>query len=113
MCAHVAGEKKAEEIVVLNVGELVPITDYFVIATVQNRRQMRAVSDEIRQRIKAAAHGVPHTEGEGDQRWLLLDYGSVVVHLFDRESRGYYDLDSLWADASRIAWADQAMTMSG
>ncbi|MFO0981196.1 MAG: ribosome silencing factor [Planctomycetota bacterium] len=113
MCAHVADDKKAEDIVVLSVGELVPITDYFVIATVQNGRQMRAVTDEIRQRLKVFGRGAPHAEGEGGERWQLLDYGSVVVHLFDRESRGYYDLDSLWADAAKIAWRDEAMTMSG
>jgi ribosome-associated protein len=113
LCAHAAEEKKAEDIVVLAVGQLVPITDFFVIATVQNSRQMKAVSEEIRTRLKLFASALPHSEGVGDQRWRLLDYGTVVVHLFDPESRSYYDLDSLWADAQRVTWRTEAVSITG
>ena len=101
-CARIAFDKKASGILILEVRDLTGIADYFVMATARNRRQLKAVADQIRVDLKQ--EGVHHvqTEGRGSDRWVLLDYGSVVVHLFDAQTRSYYDLESLWADAPRV-----------
>ena len=101
-CARIAADKKASGILILEVRDLTGIADYFVMATARNRRQLKAVADQIRVDLKE--QGVHHvqTEGRGSDRWVLLDYGPVVVHLFDARTRSYYDLESLWADAPRV-----------
>ena len=84
-------------------GDRLAIADYFVLATVNNRRQARAVRDAIRVGLKEQGFGVPDTASEDPEgRWSLYDYGGVVVHLFDDEGRDYFDLDSMWADVPSI-----------
>jgi ribosome-associated protein len=101
-CARIAADKRATDLLILQIGDLLGIADYFVLATARNRRQIKAISNQIRVDLKV--HGVRdlHTEGVGTERWVLLDYGSVVVHLFEPDTRAFYDLEALWADAPRI-----------
>ena len=82
------------------------MADYFVLGTARNKRQMKAILEGIRVGLKS--HGVRdlHTEGYKSDRWALLDYGAVVVHVFDPEARSFYDLESLWADAPRVPMDD-------
>lgn len=101
-CARIAAEKKATDLLILEVGDLLGIADYFVFATARNARQLKAISNQIRVDLKALDVRDLHTEGVGTERWVLLDYGFVVVHLFDAETRAFYDLESLWADAPRV-----------
>jgi ribosome silencing factor RsfS/YbeB/iojap len=95
--AHLALDRKAREVKLVFVGDRLGIADYFVLATVNNRRQARAVRDAVRVGLKELGHGVPVTASEDPEgRWSLYDYGGVVLHLFDDEGREYFDLDSLW-----------------
>lgn len=111
--ARVADENRGRDIVVLDLRELTSMFDYFVLATGTSRRQLHAISDEIdrilQQDLKDQRLGV---EGYGDSRWILLDYGDVVVHLFDEETRAYYRLEDLWAQAKRVRFEPRAAESS-
>ncbi len=106
LCARVCDDKKGEEIRVLDVSRALPILDYFVIATGKNRRHLRALADEVRKAARERG-ARPRSEegGDGAGRWLLLDLGDVIVHFFDPETRRFYDIEALWADAPRVDWA--------
>ena len=100
--AELAGERHCADIVVLDLRKVTDITDYFVIATGTSDRQMRSVADEIAGQAKP--QGFPLFGRAGYERgsWVLLDFVDVVVHIFDKQSRGYYDLEMLWGDAKRL-----------
>lgn len=113
--AKTAEENRGESIVVLDLRELTPVFDYFVIATGSSRRQLHAISEEIDHRLEDdlgdKRMGI---EGYSESRWILLDYGSIVIHLLDAETREYYALEELWAGAPRVPlpW-DDASSDSG
>jgi ribosome-associated protein len=98
-------EKQAEEIVLLDIHELTSIADYFVIATVDNERQAKAIEDDLLQRLKIEQNirplGLEGVENRGGG-WALLDYGDVIVHLMTRDAREYYNLEELWAKANVV-----------
>ena len=100
--AKVATERHCSEIAVLDLRDMSPATDYFVIATGTSDRQMRTVADEISDVAKE--HGMQRfgRAGYEQARWILLDYVDVVIHIFDSEYRNYYDLELLWGDAERL-----------
>lgn len=105
--ARAAEEKKATSTVVLEVGPILAITDAFVITSANNQRLVKTIADEVERQVKAAGGPSPlRIEGLDDARWVLLDYGDFVVHVFLDEVREYYDLERLWADAERIDWED-------
>jgi ribosome-associated protein len=109
LCARLAVDRQARDVRLLFVGESLGIAEYFVLATVNNRRQARAIRDAIRVGLRQAGAGVPARSSEDpDGRWSLYDYGSVVVHVFDDEGRGYFDLDRLWNDAPEVPFEDAA-----
>ena len=101
--ARVIEETRGKDIRVLDLRAVTEVFDYFVIATGSSRRQMHAVSDEIERIVKAnwgdEKRGI---EGYNESRWIVLDYGDVVVQLFDADSRDYWDLEHLWGDAKRV-----------
>ena len=98
--AQVALDNRGQNVMVLDVSKQTAIFDYFVIATGTSRRQLHAIADEIDDRLqKDLGDRRLGVEGFDESRWIVLDYGNVVVHLFDDEMREYYDLESLWADA--------------
>ena len=100
IAARAADEKKATDIMVQEVRELIGVTDYFVIATASNNRQVEAIIDEIEDKLREEAHLKPlHRENTKDGSWELLDYGHVVVHVFQPETREHYRLEDLWNDA--------------
>ena len=105
IAAAAASAKKGEGIVALDVGDILSITDAFVITSATNTRQVRTIVDEIEKAMKEHA-SVPPTSVEGldDATWVLLDYGDIVVHVFLDETRAYYELERLWADAPGIDW---------
>lgn len=88
--------------VILDVGDLLGITEYFVIVSTSNPRQLDAVLDEVQRVLKLDGHAPLRREGTADEGWAVLDYGDVVVHLFTEAQRDYYDLERLWADAPRV-----------
>lgn len=107
--AHTADDNRGRDILVLDVRELTPMFDYFVIATGTSRRQLHAISDEIARTLRNQ-YGQSRLgmEGYEGSRWILLDYGDVVVHLFDEEARGYYELEHLWSAAKRVPFEPAA-----
>jgi ribosome-associated protein len=103
LTARIAAETRGSEILILDLRELTPVVDYFVIATGSSRRQMHAMADEIEKVVKHDLHDRKRgAEGYEEGRWIVLDYGDVMVHLFDPEARGYWDLEGLWSDAARV-----------
>lgn len=104
--ARVAQDNRGQEIVILDVRQATPICDYFVLATGTSRRQLHAISEEIDQKLeKELGDRRLSREGYDDSQWILLDYGNIVVHLFDEKTRGFYDLEGLWADGERVEWS--------
>ncbi|MBA4370699.1 MAG: ribosome silencing factor [Coriobacteriaceae bacterium] len=102
LAAEAAAEKKAGDIVVLGVAELLVVTDYFVIATGNTDRQVKAIADEVVERLKTAGLRPVGIEGEREARWILVDFIDVVVHVFRPEQREFYRLEKLWSDAERV-----------
>jgi ribosome-associated protein len=99
---NAAGEKKAIGITVLDLRGVATFTDFFIIATGANRRQMQAITDEVVEQLKK--HGTPAARVEGYQtaEWILVDYGDFIVHVFDEKARRFYDLEYLWREAKRL-----------
>jgi len=102
--ARLADDKKAEDIVILDLTGNAYVTDYFVIASAGNSRQLHAVIGAIREGLAKEGVRPIGSEGAGESRWMLLDYGDFVVHVFDPEWRKLYDLELLWGDLPRVTW---------
>ncbi len=99
---HAASDKKAGPLVVLDLNSVAGFTDYFVITSGTNQRQVQAIADEIVQRLKQAGERPARVEGYKTAEWVLLDYGDFIVHIFEDKARHFYDLERLWRDAARI-----------
>ncbi len=100
---QVADDRKAERIEILKVDDFTSIADYFVIMAGNSTTQVKAVADTIEKKIKEEFQILPHhVEGYASASWILMDYGSIIVHVFLQETRQFYLLDSLWSDAQRI-----------
>jgi ribosome-associated protein len=108
--ASAADSKGGEDTVVLEVGQVLAITEAFVITSGRNHRQVRTIAEEIEAQVKASAGPSPlRIEGAQQAEWILLDYGDFVAHVFLDETRQYYDLERLWADAPKLEWAGAAL----
>lgn len=106
VAARAADAKKAEHTLVLAVGDVLAITDYFVIASAGNRRLVKAVVDAVDEAVREQLHRNPiRREGEAEQQWVLMDYGDVVVHIFAEEIRMYYEIERLYRDVPKVEWA--------
>ena len=109
IAAQAADEKKATDILVQDVAELVGETDFFVIVTASNSRQVNSIVDAIKEDLRDKGGVKPfHVEGTQDGSWSLLDYGQIVVHVFQPETREYYRLEELWNDAPVLDLAKEA-----
>ena len=107
IAARIAEENRGRDVVVLDMRGQTSIFDYFVLATGTSRRQLHAISDEIELGVlNMLGDHLLHGEGYAEGRWICLDYGDVVVHLFDDESRDYYGLEQLWCRARRVPWGE-------
>lgn len=102
LIAKVALEKKAERVVILGMRGLAGWTDYFVISSGSSSRQVKAIADEIMEKLSHSKTQVPSVEGYHQGEWVLIDAGDVVAHIFMPEQRSFYDLERLWGDAPRI-----------
>ena len=103
--ARVADDKKADDTLVLEVGELLSITEYFVVTSASNRRLVRTIVDSIEEDVRAQLGRSPlRVEGVSEQQWVLMDYGDVVIHVFTDETRAYYEIERLYRDVPRIDW---------
>jgi len=113
LAARAAADKQAEDVVILDVHELIVITDHFVICTGGSDRQIKTIVEEIEKSLREHLDVKPvRREGEGEARWILLDYVDVVIHVFAEEARDYYDLERLWADAPRVEWEGDGVVAS-
>ena len=109
VAARAAADKQGNDTVVLEVGAVLAITDFFVITSAGNDRLVRTIAEEVERKVKEAGGPGPlRTEGLDDLRWVLLDYGDFVVHVFLEETRQYYELERLWADVPRLDWDPRA-----
>lgn len=96
----------------LDVGDIIGITDAFVITSGNNVRQVKTIAEEIERQLKELGGKPVQVEGLSDATWVLLDYGDFVVHVFQKETRDYYDLERLWSDAPRIGWEEATAAVS-
>jgi ribosome-associated protein len=99
---HAAGEKKALEIVILDLRDVATFTDYFLITSGANERQVQAISDEVVEQLKKSGTPAARVEGYRTAEWILMDYGDFIVHVFGDKARKFYDLERLWRDGKRI-----------
>ena len=102
MALKAAAEKKALDLIVLDLREIASFTDYFVITSGTNERQVQAISDEVFETLKKAGTAAARVEGYKTAEWILLDYGDFVVHVFDEKARRFYDLERLWRESRRV-----------
>ena len=101
--ARVAAENRGQDIVVLDMCQLTSLFDYFVVVSGTSRRQLHAISEEIDHMLEDKLNDKRmNIEGYRESRWIVLDYGTVVIHMFDQETREFYDLENLWAEAKRV-----------
>jgi ribosome-associated protein len=100
--ARAALAKKATDVVILDLRKVTEFTDYFVLASAANQRQMVAVADAVMETLRGQGLRPTHIEGYPKQEWILLDYSDFVVHLFTPRTRAFYDLERLWGGAGRV-----------
>lgn len=109
LAARTADDRKATDIVILDVGDVLAITGYFVICTASNPRLVRSVADEIEGAAKTQLGRPPiRHEGRNEQQWILIDYGDVVVHVFHEDQREFYEIERLYLDVPKVAWHGDA-----
>lgn len=106
--AQAAADKLATDIVLIDVSDRLAITDVFVVATGNNERQVEAIVDEVEEKLRLAGSKPIRREGQRDGRWVLLDYGDIVVHVQHSEERIFYSLERLWKDCPFIPFVDAA-----
>ena len=113
LAARVAAETRGTDVKILDLRGLTPVFDYFVVATGSSRRQIHAMADEIEKAVKTELHDRKRGgEGYEEGRWIVIDYGDVMVHLFDAEARGYWDIEQLWNDAKPVPLPAEAAGVS-
>ncbi len=110
VAARAADDKMATDTLVIEVGPILAITEYFVITSASNRRLVRAVADEVEAKVREASGRSPlRVEGAREQQWVLIDYGDIVVHVFSDETRSFYEIERLYRDAPIVEWVDPEM----
>lgn len=106
--AAAANDKKAKDILLLNMEGLSPVTDYYVICSAGNSNLVKTIADNIEDKLGEDDVFPKHKEGYADGRWILLDYGDIVAHVFLEEERDFYNLEQLWADAPSEAFVENS-----
>jgi len=96
-------DKKAEEICVIDISEISVLADYFLIASGSNRSQIQALCDNVEETLGRAGTPVKQIEGYDGANWILMDFGDIIVHIFDKENRLFYDLERIWRDGKKIS----------
>jgi ribosome-associated protein len=107
IAAHAASEKKATDLVLLDLRKIASFTEYFLICTGASTRQAQAISNSIEETLRKTGKRPLHIEGYSSAEWILLDYGDFMVHVFSPASRRFYDLERLWRDAPRVEVANE------
>lgn len=105
LAAAAADDKKADDVIIIDVGDVLSVSDYFLIASGSNPRQVHAIVDGVEERLTREGGPKPvRVEGQEDREWVLMDYGPFVVHVFRQEQRDFYQLEKLWGDRPRVEW---------
>jgi ribosome-associated protein len=102
IAVNAADDKKAHDMVALDISAIASFADYFLLCTGDSSRQMQAIADEVEKRLKAVGIRPSHVEGYQNSEWILLDYVDLVVHIFSKTARVYYDLERLWRDGKKL-----------
>ncbi len=95
-------DKKGEELKILDIREISSLADYFVLVNGKNKNQIQAMCEDVEEKLAKSGFLIKHKEGFESADWILMDYGDVVIHIFDRENREFYQLDKIWGDAAVI-----------
>ncbi len=95
-------DKLGQDTVIINIGKVSSLCDYFIITTASSQRQVKAIADNVEDELEKLGLEPRGKEGQGTQTWVLLDYGDIMVHVFNEENRGFYNLEKLWKDAPYI-----------
>ncbi len=95
-------DKKAEDIKVIDISQVSVLADYFIIANGSNRSQIQALSDAVEEKLGGAGYPLRQIEGYDNASWVLLDFGDIIIHIFDRENRLFYDLERIWCDGKNM-----------
>lgn len=107
IAAQACDDKQGTDIVVLPVGDVLAVTEYFVVTSAQSGRQVRAIADNVLENVRILTDRSPlRTEGAREQQWVLIDYGDVVVHVFAEEQRRFYEIERLYKDVTPVEWHD-------
>ena len=100
--AAAACDKKAKDILLLNMENISPVTDYFIIASGSNRNQVQTMADNVEEVLGRAGYEPRQLEGYGTATWILMDYNDIIVHIFSEEDRLFYDLERIWRDGKNV-----------
>jgi ribosome-associated protein len=100
----ITADKKATDVLLLDVHELTPIADYFVICSASNPRQIQAIADALEEELARQSVKILSREGVADSGWVLLDFGDIIVHIFGQTERAYYHLERLWSEAKTVVY---------
>lgn len=96
-------DKKAEDIKIISIGEISIVADYFIIANGTNSSQIQALVENVEEKLSEQGYQVKRVEGDKNSTWILMDYGDIIVHIFDREDRLFYDLERIWRDGTDVS----------
>jgi ribosome-associated protein len=107
LAAKTAADNKGRDVLVLDLTGVTPMFDYFVLATASSRRQVHAIVEETDAALRGVGDERMSVTGYESSKWVVQDYGDVVVHTFDADTRGYYNLEQLWADAEKVDWEQE------
>jgi ribosome-associated protein len=107
LAAKTARDNKGQDIVVLDMRAVTPLYDYFVIATGASRRQVHTIVEDVDAAMRSVGDTRLGVEGYQASKWVVQDYGDVIVHVFDPDTRAYYTLEELWADAEKVDWQEE------
>ena len=101
-CAAI-GDKLGTDITVLDIAPLSPVADFFIIATARNQNQLRAIADTVEEKLLENGVKLKHAEGYPGNKWILMDFGAIIIHLFTESERVFYNLERVWGDARRVS----------
>ena len=110
ICARISDDNRGKDILLLDLRQTTPLVDFFVIVTATSRRLSHAIASEIDQSMKKLGEAKLGLEGSEEGRWILIDYGDFVVHIFSPEDRAYYALEDIWGDAPHLDWQESSAT---
>lgn len=96
-------DKKGDDVKIIDISEISPIADYFIIADGTNQNQLQAMCDAVEEKLFQAGCKLKQTEGNRNSTWILMDYGDIIVHVFSKEDRLFYDLERIWTDGKEIS----------